>query len=54
LIAERQYFDVQIQVLSAHRQLVSDRISLVRALGGDWMEEFVPQNEVEEFAVELE
>lgn len=54
LIAERQYFDVQIQVLSAHRQLVSDRISLVRALGGDWMEKFVPQNEVEEFAVELE
>ncbi|MFC1827515.1 efflux transporter outer membrane subunit [Thermodesulfobacteriota bacterium] len=54
LIAERQYFDVQIQVLSAHRQLVTDRISLVRSLGGDWMEEFVPQNEVEAFAVEFE
>jgi NodT family efflux transporter outer membrane factor (OMF) lipoprotein len=45
LIAERQYFDVQILVISAHRQLVSDRISLVRALGGDWMEKYISQNE---------
>ncbi len=44
LIAERQYFDVQIQVISAHRQLVSDRISLVRALGGDWMEEYISRH----------
>jgi len=51
LIAERQYFDVQIQVLSAHRQLVSDRISLVRALGGYWMEEYISQSESAENAV---
>jgi len=51
LIAERQYFDVQIQVISAHRQLVSDRISLVRALGGDWMEEYILENESAENAV---
>jgi len=50
LIAERQYFDVQIQVISAHRQLVSDRISLVRALGGDWMEEYILENESAENA----
>lgn len=50
LIAERQYFDVQIQVISAHRQLVSDRISLVRALGGDWMEKYISQNEPAENA----
>ena len=45
LIAERQYFDVQIQVISAHRQLVSDRISLIKALGGDWMDGYLSQNE---------
>lgn len=45
LIAERQYFDVKIQVISAHRQLVSDRISLVRALGGDWMEPLISSHE---------
>ena len=54
LIAERQYFDVQIQVISAHRQLVSDRISLVKALGGDWMDEFVLQNESAGVVVEKE
>jgi outer membrane protein TolC len=45
LIAERRYFDVQIQIISAHRQLVSDRISLARALGGDWMESYISKNE---------
>ncbi|MDX1777193.1 MAG: efflux transporter outer membrane subunit, partial [Desulfobulbales bacterium] len=45
LIAERQYFDVQIQVIAAKRQLVSDRITLVRALGGNWMEEYISENE---------
>jgi outer membrane protein TolC len=45
LIAERQFFDVQIQVINARRQLITDRISLVRALGGDWMEEYMTQKE---------
>jgi NodT family efflux transporter outer membrane factor (OMF) lipoprotein len=45
LIAERRYFDVQIQIISAHRQLVSDRIGLARALGGDWMENYISKNE---------
>jgi NodT family efflux transporter outer membrane factor (OMF) lipoprotein len=50
LIAERQYFDVQIQVLAAHRQLISERISLVRVLGGDWMEDFMLEKEEETIA----
>ena len=53
LIAERQYFDVQIQVIAAHRQLVSDRISLVRALGGEWMQEYISQNEPAENGVDF-
>ena len=53
LIAERQYFDVQILVISAHRQLVSDRVSLVRALGGDWMKPYISQNESTEIGVDL-
>ena len=51
LIAERQFFDVQIQVINARRQLITDRISLVRALGGDWMDEFMTENESDSVAV---
>ena len=52
LIAERQFFDVQIQVINARRQLITDRISLVRALGGDWMDEYMTENESNSVAVE--
>lgn len=52
LIAERRFFDVQIQVINARRQLITDRISLVRALGGDWMEEYMTQKESNAVAVE--
>ncbi|MEA2064587.1 MAG: efflux transporter outer membrane subunit [Gemmatimonadota bacterium] len=38
LTAQSLDFDTRIQLLSARRQLISDRISLARALGGDWME----------------
>lgn len=37
LTAQKNHFEVQSQLLSARRQLISDRISLMRALGGDWM-----------------
>lgn len=36
LTAQKNYFEVQSQLLSGRRQLISTRISLWRALGGDW------------------
>ncbi len=38
LIAQTLYFDTQSQLLTARRRLISDRITLARALGGEWME----------------
>ena len=38
LTAQALHFDVQSRLLSARRQLLSDRISLARALGGSWMD----------------
>ena len=37
LTTQVAHFNVQRQLLSSRRQLISDRISLMRALGGDWM-----------------
>ena len=37
LTAQVAHFNVQRQLLSSRRQLISDRISLMRALGGDWI-----------------
>ncbi len=37
LTAQRADFDISSRLLSAQRQLLADRISLARALGGDWM-----------------
>ncbi len=37
LTAQRADFDVSSRLLAAQRQLLADRISLARALGGDWM-----------------
>jgi NodT family efflux transporter outer membrane factor (OMF) lipoprotein len=39
LTAQRNDFDVSSRLLAARRQLLADRISLARALGGDWMSE---------------
>ncbi|MBW1646085.1 MAG: hypothetical protein JRJ56_07145, partial [Deltaproteobacteria bacterium] len=36
LTAQQQHFIIQRNLVDARHQLVSDRISLVRALGGDW------------------
>lgn len=38
LTAQTAHFTAESQLLAARRQLISDRISLARALGGDWME----------------
>jgi outer membrane protein TolC len=38
LTAQALHFDAQSRLLSARRQLLSDRISLARAVGGSWMD----------------
>ena len=43
LTAQTTYFDSQTRLLSARRQLVSARISLARALGGNWMVDLANQ-----------
>lgn len=45
LIAQRLHFSAQVQLLTAQRQLLSDRISLMRALGGDWMADQLQEHE---------
>ncbi len=47
LTAQVSHFNVQRQLLSSRRQLISDRISLFRALGGDWMKEDIKQHSPE-------
>ncbi|MBW2370052.1 MAG: efflux transporter outer membrane subunit [Deltaproteobacteria bacterium] len=37
LDAQTRHFDVESALLSARQQLISDRISLARALGGNWV-----------------
>ena len=37
LTAQNSNFEAQSQLVAARRQLISYRISLARALGGDWM-----------------
>lgn len=39
LTAQRTDFDISSRLLAARRQLLADRISLARALGGDWMQD---------------
>lgn len=38
LTAQVIHFEVQSQLLSARKELISDHISLMRALGGNWMD----------------
>ena len=44
LVAQRQHHEVNRQQLSARRQLLSARITLWRALGGDWLETSLAAN----------
>ncbi|MEN8136232.1 MAG: efflux transporter outer membrane subunit [Thermodesulfobacteriota bacterium] len=37
LTAQKNHFELQAQLLTARRRLISERISLMKALGGDWM-----------------
>ncbi len=39
LTSQRTDFDVQSRLLAAQRQLLADRISLARSLGGSWMQD---------------
>ncbi len=38
LTAQRSFLETEKQLLEVRRQLLADRVSLVRALGGEWME----------------
>ena len=37
LTAQQAHFDAESRLLAARRNLISHRITLARALGGDWM-----------------
>ncbi len=41
LTAQATSFNSKSELLDARRQLISDRITLARALGGEWMEEYI-------------
>jgi NodT family efflux transporter outer membrane factor (OMF) lipoprotein len=43
LTAQGLHFTAQSQLLAARRQLIADRITLARALGGGWMDEAMHQ-----------
>jgi len=47
LDAQKRLFDARSALLEARRQLVSDRISLARALGGGWPDELVDKGPAE-------
>ena len=49
LTAQRTDFDVSSRLLAARRQLLAERISLARALGGDWMnDQMISRLQIEE------
>jgi outer membrane protein, multidrug efflux system len=43
LTAQNSHFETESALLAARRQLIADRIQLVRALGGSWMERLVKE-----------
>lgn len=44
LAAQQSLFESQRELLTARRQLVSDRVRLARALGGSWMDEYIEKH----------
>ncbi len=46
LTAQASNFDAESELLSARRQLISDRITLARALGGGWMGENIKKQKL--------
>jgi len=43
LTAQRNHFQAQSELLTARRQLIAARVSLARAVGGDWMNDMIEQ-----------
>ena len=41
LLEQKRHFEAKSKLLSARRQVISDRIQLVRALGGEWVDEIM-------------
>ncbi len=46
LSAQRFHFEARSRLLTARRQLISARISLARALGGEWMHEEIEKRQI--------
>jgi NodT family efflux transporter outer membrane factor (OMF) lipoprotein len=43
LAAQQSHYESESAILSARRQLISDRVQLARALGGEWMDEYIDE-----------
>lgn len=43
LAAQQSLYESESALLSAKRQLISDRVQLVRALGGEWMDSYIEE-----------
>jgi outer membrane protein TolC len=48
LSAQRSQFEAQSRLLTARRQLISARVSLARALGGEWMKDEIERRQTVE------
>lgn len=44
LAAQQSHYESESAILSARRQLISDRVQLARALGGEWMHEYIDEH----------
>ncbi len=43
LAAQQSLYESESALLSAKRQLISDRVQLARALGGEWMDPYIEE-----------
>jgi len=43
LAAQQSLYESESAILAARRQLISDRVQLARALGGEWMDEYIDE-----------
>jgi NodT family efflux transporter outer membrane factor (OMF) lipoprotein len=43
IAAQQGLYESESAVISARRQLISDRVQLARALGGEWMDEYIDE-----------
>jgi NodT family efflux transporter outer membrane factor (OMF) lipoprotein len=48
LAAQQSLYESESAILAARRQLISDRVQLARALGGEWMDEYIDERFIAE------